>query len=122
MSPRLELLGAVPPFTRDLASKDEVKWSAKFGVPAIGSEITIRINGIGRAKVTGYAVLEGYLGVMAVPLDPPPWWLQQNGKPTERRPALVFGAEIQAPPSPTAPVDPVVPAAPVTREARHDHE
>jgi len=84
----------VPPYTRDLASTDQLKWSAEFEVPAIGADILIRINGIGHAKVVGYATQDGYLGVMTVPYSPPAWWVRQNGPPSIGNPALAFGAEI----------------------------
>lgn len=32
----------VPPYTRDLTSKDQFKWSANFEVPVIGDDIVIR--------------------------------------------------------------------------------
>lgn len=84
----------VPSYTRNLAAMDLVKWLAEFEVPAIGEHIVIRLNAIGRAKVVGYATLHGYLGVMAVPFDPPAWWVRQNGLPTDANASLVFGAEI----------------------------
>ncbi|MCY1359352.1 hypothetical protein D9M68_751200 [compost metagenome] len=84
----------VPPYTRNLAATDQLKWSAEFEVPAIGADILIRINNIGRAKVVGYATLDGYLGVMSMPHEPPPWWVRQNGPPSLENSALAFGAEI----------------------------
>lgn len=84
----------VPDFTRDLSRVDQYKWSAPFDVPAIGEDVVIRMNQIGRARVVGYATVSGYLGVMAVPYTPPAWWVAQNGRPSDRHPALAFGAEI----------------------------
>lgn len=84
----------VPPFTRDLTSQDHLKWSAEFEVPAIGDEIVIRLNGIGRARVVGYATHGGYLGVMSAPYNPPEWWVRQNGPASAENAALAFGAEI----------------------------
>lgn len=89
----------VAPYTRDLTSKDQFKWSAEFEVPAIGEDVVIRLNGIGRAKVVGCATDGGYLGVMSMPYDPPAWWVRQNGPAGLDNPALAFGAEI-APVSP----------------------
>ncbi|ATA53136.1 hypothetical protein CKY39_07870 [Variovorax boronicumulans] len=94
MSNHFQRHETVPAYTRDLASKDQIKWSAEFDVPAIGEDIVIRINGIGRAKVVGYATHGGYLGVMSVPFSPPDWWVRQNGPPTLDNAALAFGAEI----------------------------
>lgn len=84
----------VPAYTRNLASRDQVKWSAEFEVPRIGADILIRINDIGRARVVGYATQDGYLGVMSVPYSPPAWWVRQNGSASPDNPALAFGAEI----------------------------
>ena len=94
MTARLQQHETVPAYTRNLASKDEIKWSAEFEVPAIGEDIAIRLNGIGRAKVVGYATYCGYLGVMTVPHSPPQWWVWQNGVPGLHNAALVFGAVI----------------------------
>lgn len=84
----------VPPYTRDLTSKDQFKWSADFEAPVIGDDIVIRLNGIGRAKVVGYATHGGYLGVMCVPYSPPAWWVRQNGPASADNAALAYGAEI----------------------------
>lgn len=70
------------------------KWSGDFDVPAIGEDVIIRVNGIGSAKVVGYATQNGYLGVMTVPYSPPDWWVRQNGSPSPDNAALAFGAEI----------------------------
>ena len=87
----------VPPFTRDLASVDSYRWSAAMEVPAIGTDVVIRMNGIGRARVVGYATVSGYLGVMTVPYAPPTWWVAQNGPPSDANAALAFGAELVPP-------------------------
>ncbi|SDI59075.1 hypothetical protein [Variovorax sp. OV700] len=84
----------VPPHTRNLAATDQFKWSAEFEVPAIGTDVLIRINDIGRAQVVGYATQDGYLGVMTVPYSPPAWWVRQNGPAGLGNPALAFGAKI----------------------------
>lgn len=93
----------VPLFTRDLTSKDQFKWSADFEVPAIGDDVVIRINGIGRAKVIGYATHGGYLGVMCVPYSPPAWWVRQNGPASAENAALAYGAEISPAPQAQTP-------------------
>ncbi|MDQ0072604.1 hypothetical protein J2W34_004409 [Variovorax boronicumulans] len=94
MSIHFQRRETVPAYTRNVTSKDQIKWSAEFEVPAIGADILIRLNGIGRAKVVGYATHGGYLGVMSVPCSPPGLWIQQNGPPSSDNAALAFGAEI----------------------------
>jgi hypothetical protein len=84
----------VPAHTRDPFAQDMLKWSADFDVPSIGEDVIIRMNGIGRAKVVGYASQNEYLGVMTVPYSPPDWWIRQNGPPSPDNAALAFGAEI----------------------------
>jgi hypothetical protein len=94
MKGRLQRHITVPTHTRDPFAQDLLKWSADFEVPSIGEDVIIRINGIGRAKVVGYASQNGYLGVMTVPYSPPDWWIRQNGPPSPDNAALAFGAEI----------------------------
>lgn len=88
-------LQAVPAYTTDLSRKDLVKWSGSEPIPAIGAEVHVRTKRIGTAKVTGYVVQDGYLGVLVLPLDPPPWWVEQYGKPSAANAELAFGAEIR---------------------------
>ena len=85
---------SIPEHTTDLASRAALRWSGLMPVPAIGTDVVIRINGIGLSKVVGYGACNGYLGVMTVPYDPPRWWVEQNGIPSERNPSLAFGAEL----------------------------
>lgn len=94
MNLEFQVHASVPAYTRDLSCLDQFKWSSPNEVPAIGDDIVIRINWIGRAKVVGYATVSGYLGVMAVPHTPPDWWIRQNGLPGPHNAALVFGAEM----------------------------
>ena len=89
----------VPPYTRNLAASDQFRWSSPIDVPAIGDDIMIRFNGIGRAEVVGYATVSGYLALMCVPRSPPDWWVRQNGPASHHNAALVFGAEMS--PAPT---------------------
>ena len=88
----------VPGFVRHVpgseTTADALKWSAPFDPPAVGTTIRLKINAIGLAKVTGYATLDGWLGVMAAPLAPPDWWVKQNGPASPVNDGLVFGAEI----------------------------
>ena len=96
MTTRFQRHTTVPVHTRDPFAQDMLKWSAQFDVPSIGQDVIIRVNGIGRAKVVGYASQGGYLGVMTVPYSPPDWWIRQNGQPSADNAALAFGAEISS--------------------------
>lgn len=96
MKGRFQRHVTVPTYTRDPFAQDMLKWSADFEIPSIGEDVIIRINGIGRAKVVGYASQNGYLGVMTVPYSPPDWWSRQNGPPNPDNAALAFGAEISS--------------------------
>ncbi|WP_285412899.1 hypothetical protein [Variovorax sp. efr-133-TYG-130] len=96
MKGRFQRHVTVPSYTRDPFTQDLLQWSADFEVPSISEDVIIRINGIGRAKVVGYASQNGYLGVMTVPYSPPDWWIRQNGPPSPDNAALAFGAEISS--------------------------
>lgn len=90
-------MDTIPPHVRHQARDGvkcppEVKWSGDGEVPPIGALIRLRINSIGPARVTRYAVHHGWLGVIAAPLNPPSWWLKQNARGSS---ALAFGAEIE---------------------------
>jgi len=98
MSEELKFYKVVPAYVKYVANNEEPKpegvnlWSGDKEPPAIDSEVRIKINGIGMAKVVEYAVMEGWLGVMALPLDPPAWLLKQSGN--KIAPSIVFGCEI----------------------------
>lgn len=66
-------------------------WSNVAPPPAIGSIIQIRMNSIGLARVVGYFSECGYLGLRAIPFDPPAFYVRQNGY---NAPGHVFGAEV----------------------------
>ena len=66
-------------------------WSGNTAPPAIGDPVGVRINRIGLAKVRGYFVEAGWLGVHVDPVAPPEWYVKQNGLGA---PCHVFGAEI----------------------------
>jgi hypothetical protein len=59
--------------------------------PAIGDFIRVRINGLGRAQVTGYFSDGGFLGVTVRYSTPPAWYVKQNRGNVE---GGVFGSEI----------------------------
>lgn len=79
-------------------SKDErphrmALWTGADEPPALLSRVEIRINGIGPGTVTGYAVCDGYLGVMvrADEATRPDWHKSQN---PQNEPGIVFGVEL----------------------------
>ena len=86
-----------PPYAMGMDGTDRLKWSGRGPPQEIGSIVYIKVNAIGLAKVVGYGSMDGWLGLMTVPLDPPKWWIAQNGPPNEARPALAFGAEVSTP-------------------------
>jgi len=68
------------------------KWSGKGEIPAIGSEVFVRMNGLGAATVFANQVVEGWLGLIVCFHEPPEWYFRQNRD--ANKPGLVFGAEI----------------------------
>ena len=90
-------LQELPAYTTDRTAEGLPIWSGSEPVPAVGDEVQIRVNRIGRTKAVGYGVQDGYLGVMVYPLDPPAWWVVQNGQPSPENAALAFGAELAGP-------------------------
>jgi hypothetical protein len=63
-------------------------WSGAEPPPKIGAWVDIRINGLGKACVVGYATQSGFLGVMTQIETVPSW---HSGEP-----ALTFGAELRS--------------------------
>lgn len=57
---------------------DELQWVANKPLPAYGSEVTVKVNGIGRSKVLRYFVEHGFIGLIVMPLNPPNWYKNQN--------------------------------------------
>jgi len=54
-----------------------MKWSGTMPLPAIGDRVYVRMNSIGWANVSGYAEVEGFLGLMVSPENPPDWYVKQ---------------------------------------------
>ena len=80
--------------TATLRGTDELpagKWSGK-AIPKIDDTISAKINNLGKCYVLGYFLQSEWISVIAKPLNPPEWFIKQNGKS-----ALVtlFGAEIK---------------------------
>ena len=67
------------------------KFSGDF-IPEIGETVLAAINNIGRCKVIGYYRENGWIGVIALPENPPKWFIQQNG---ENAACGLFGVEIR---------------------------
>ncbi len=85
----------LPAYTTDCnAADDALIWTGPEPVPAIGSDVFVRLNSIGKAQIVSYASQGPYLGLMVWPYDPPVWWLAANGKPSPENAGLVFGREI----------------------------
>lgn len=58
---------------------EELQWSSNKPFPKVGSEVCVSINSIGRSKVLKYFVEHGYIGLLVQPLNPPAWYIKQNG-------------------------------------------
>jgi hypothetical protein len=69
------------------------KWSGNREIPAIGSEVFVRMNGLSAATVVSHEVVEGWLGLIVRFHQPPDWYLRQNRG--ANKPGLVYGAEIK---------------------------
>ena len=69
---------------------EKLQWVTTKPIPAVGSEVNVKINGIGRSKVLKYFVEHGFIGLLVQPQDPPAWYLKQNGDD----PCHVFPAEV----------------------------
>ncbi len=69
-------------------------WTGTGEPPSYGDRVDVRVNGIGPGRVTGYAVQEGYLGVMVLADEAtrPAWHKKQNPR---NEAFLSFGAELQ---------------------------
>ena len=91
-------------------SQNRMRWSASFPLPRIGDRVKVNMNGIGVAKVVGYFSSPGgkdsgiFLGVMALPEDPPKWLRDQvkRAAKDESRPQWIrdgvgcyFGTELE---------------------------
>ena len=70
----------------------KLAWGSDKSIPSVGSEVNVKINGIGRSKVLKYFVEHGFIGLLVQPFDPPPWYIKQNGAD---EPCHVFPAETE---------------------------
>ena len=71
---------------------EKLAWGSDQSIPAVGSEVNVKINGIGRSKVLKYFVEHGFIGLLVQPFDPPAWYVKQNGAD---EPCHVFPAETE---------------------------
>jgi hypothetical protein len=56
------------------------------------STITAKVNNIGECRVMGWFKEDGWVGIIALPLNPTEWYVRQNG---ENNVCGLFGAEIK---------------------------
>ena len=70
----------------------EPQWISRKAIPAVGETINVRINSIGASVVKKYFVEHGFLGLLVQPLNPPAWYIKQNGAD---EPCHVFPAEVE---------------------------
>jgi hypothetical protein len=90
--PVVQTLGGILP----QSSPDVLRWGTRdlATPPAIGDTVHCRVNSIGECRVTGYFEDQGFLGVEAIALHPPLWFIKQNGAV---RTVYLFGNEICTP-------------------------
>ena len=74
------------------ATYSEPQWISSKPVPAVGEIVNVRVNSIGKSRVLKYFVEHGFLGLFVQPLDPPQWYIKQNGAD---EPCHVFPAETE---------------------------
>ena len=70
---------------------EQLQWVSNKPLPAVGTEVEVKINSIGRSKVLKYFVEHGFIGLVVQPQNPPTWYLKQNGAD---EPCHVFPAEV----------------------------
>jgi len=68
------------------------RWSGSCPPPPVGAIVFVRMNRIGASQVIGYFVEDNWLGLLIKPIDPPDWFVRQNGYNAKGH---VFGAEIE---------------------------
>ncbi len=70
---------------------EQLQWVSNKPLPAVGTEVEVKINSIGRSKVLKYFVEHGFIGLVVQPQNPPTWYVKQNGAD---EPCHVFPAEV----------------------------
>ena len=71
---------------------EKLRWVCKNPIPAVGSKVNVKINGIGESTVLRYFVEHGFIGLLVQPTNPPTWYIKQNGAD---EPCHVFPAECE---------------------------
>ena len=79
---------------------EKLRWVCKNPIPAVGSKVNVKINGIGESTVLRYFVEYGFIGLLVQPIDPPAWYRKQNESKTDSalydwEPCHVFPAECE---------------------------
>ena len=69
---------------------EKLQWVSTKAIPSVGSEVNVKINGIGRSVVQKYFVEHGFIGLLVQPQEPPAWYVKQNGAD---EPCHVYPAE-----------------------------
>lgn len=87
---------AVPKHVRAVAADGKklprgLKWSGPGSPPVPGDVVLAKVNGIGECRVLRYFGEHGWLGLEVQPLQPPDWYVKQNGG---NCPCHIFGAEV----------------------------
>ena len=59
---------------------EKLAWISTKAIPAIGSKLNVKINGIGESIVKKYFVEYGFIGMLVTPQNPPAWYIKQNGE------------------------------------------
>ena len=59
---------------------EKLAWISTKAIPAIGSKLNVKINGIGESIVKKYFVEYGFIGMLVTPQNPPAWYINQNGE------------------------------------------
>ena len=57
---------------------EQLQWVSNKPLPAVGTEVEVKINRVGRSKVLKYFVEHGFIGLVVQPINPPDWYKNQN--------------------------------------------
>ena len=71
---------------------EKLAWVSTKAIPAIGTKLNVKINGIGESIVKKFFVEYGFIGMVVQPIDPPAWYIKQNGAD---EPCHVYPAETE---------------------------